>query len=165
GTTGIPKAVIFTHDQFLNGKRERLLHFVERDDEKLATAMPTTHAAGISYLMTAVLLQIPTLSMSTQIGRRAAEMVAQHAPTIMTAFPQTYASFARLGLSDGYLKSIQRFYNTADSAHEAHIRELLRLAPAARFTDMFGASELGMSQFFKTSRAGAIASTRTVGKP
>jgi acyl-coenzyme A synthetase/AMP-(fatty) acid ligase len=165
GTTGIPKAVIFTHDQFFSGKRERLLSFVEQDEEKLVTAMPTTHAAGVSYLMTATLLQIPTLSLATQTGLAAAKLVAEYRPTIMTGFPQTFASFAQLGLPDSYLDSVLRFYSTADSSHEAHIRQILRLAPKARFTDMFGASELGMSQFYKVSRAGEIASTRIVGKP
>ncbi|KRP62462.1 MULTISPECIES: class I adenylate-forming enzyme family protein [Pseudomonas] len=163
GTTGIPKAVLFGHEQFFNGKRERLRSFVEGPDDKLATAMPPTHAAGISYLMTAVMLQLPTLSLNTQTGSVLAHMLASFQPTIVTAFSQSYASLAELNLPDGYLGSIQRFYNTGDTAHEAHIRALLRLAPEARFTDMFGASELGMSQFFKVSREGSVASKRTVG--
>lgn len=163
GTTGIPKAVLFGHEQFFNGKRERLRSFVEGPGDKLATAMPPTHAAGISYLMTAVMLQLPTLSLNTQTGPVLAHMLASFQPTIVTAFSQSYASLAELNLPDGYLGSIQRFYNTGDTAHEAHIRALLRLAPEARFTDMFGASELGMSQFFKVSREGSVASKRTVG--
>jgi|SRR5450830_92982 len=163
GTTGIPKAVLFGHEQFFNGKRERLRSFIERADDKLATAMPPTHAAGISYLMTAVMLQLPTLSLNTQTGPVLANLLASFQPTIVTAFSQSYASLAELNLPDGYLHNIQRFYNTGDTAHEAHIRALLRLAPEARFTDMFGASELGMSQFFKVSREGSVASKRTVG--
>ncbi|PRC94273.1 class I adenylate-forming enzyme family protein [Solimicrobium silvestre] len=165
GTTGVPKAVLFGHAQFFNGKRERLQSFVEDPSDKLATAMPTTHAAGISYLMTAVLLQLPTLSLNTQTGPMVATLLASFQPTIVTAFPQTYASFAEAGLPDAYFKSIRRFYNTGDSAHEAHIAQLLRLAPDARFTDMFGASELGMSQFFKVSTVGSTTSVRSVGKP
>lgn len=163
GTTGIPKAVLFGHEQFFNGKRERLRNFIEQEGDKLATAMPPTHAAGISYLMTAVMLQLPTLSLNTQTGPVLAHLLASFQPTIVTAFSQTYASLAELDLPDDYLRSIQRFYNTGDTAHEAHIRALLRLAPEARFTDMFGASELGMSQFFKVSREGSVASKRTVG--
>ncbi|MDD0973166.1 class I adenylate-forming enzyme family protein [Pseudomonas fontis] len=163
GTTGVPKAVLFGHEQFFNGKRERLRSFIELPGEKLATAMPATHAAGISYLMTAVMLQLPTLSLDTQKGLALAQRLASFQPTIVTAFSQTYASLAELDLPAGHLRSIQRFYNTGDTAHEAHIRALLRLAPEARFTDMFGASELGMSQFFKVSREGSVASKRTVG--
>lgn len=165
GTTGIPKAVLFGHAQFFNGKRERLRTFAELDEERLATAMPPTHAAGISYLMTATMLQFPTLALSTQTGEAAARAIADFQPTIVTAFSQTYASFAELGLPDGYLRSVRRFYNTADTAHEAHIRQLLRLAPQARFTDMFGASELGMSQFFKVSTPENVARRRIVGAP
>ncbi|NHR05122.1 acyl--CoA ligase [Chromobacterium haemolyticum] len=163
GTTGIPKAVLFGHAQFFNGKRERLRGFVEQDEDKLATAMPPTHAAGVSYLMTATMLQLPALALATQTGQVAANLIASFQPTIVTAFSQTYASFAELNLPDGYFDSVRRYYNTGDTAHEAHIRQLLRLAPRGRFTDMFGASELGMSQFFKVSTPEQVASKRTVG--
>ncbi|WP_374347095.1 class I adenylate-forming enzyme family protein [Chitinimonas sp.] len=163
GTTGIPKAVLFGHAQFFNGKRERLRSFVEQDGDTLATAMPPTHAAGISYLMTATMLQLPTLALTTQTGPVAANLIASFRPSIVTAFSQSYASFAGQNLPDGYFASVRRFYNTGDTAHEAHIRQLLRLAPQARFTDMFGASELGMSQFLKVSSRGDVASKRTVG--
>ncbi|MBI0329629.1 class I adenylate-forming enzyme family protein [Burkholderia plantarii] len=165
GTTGIPKAVLFGHDQFFAGKRERLQGFVERDDDRLATAMPTTHAAGISYLMTGTLLQLPTLSLNTQLGGAVAEAIVGFRATIVTAFSQTYASLAEQNLPDAFLGTVQRFYNTGDTAHESHIRELLRIAPQARFTDMFGASELGMSQFYKVSRANDVTTIRTVGSP
>ncbi|WP_459622998.1 class I adenylate-forming enzyme family protein [Burkholderia sp. 3C] len=165
GTTGIPKAVLFGHDQFFAGKRERLQGFVERDDDRLVTAMPTTHAAGISYLMTGTLLQLPTLSLNTQFGNAVANLIADFRATIVTAFSQTYASLADQHLPDAYLGTVQRFYNTGDTAHESHIRELLRIAPQARFIDMFGASELGMSQFYKVSRANDVTSIRTVGTP
>ncbi|WP_258165949.1 class I adenylate-forming enzyme family protein [Photorhabdus akhurstii] len=163
GTTGIPKAVLFGHAQFFNGKRERLRGFMEQEHDKLATAMPPTHAAGISYLMTATMLQLPTLALATQTGEAVAALMADFQPTIVTAFSQTYASFAGLDLPDDYLQSVCRYYNTGDTAHEAHIRQLLRLSPLARFTDMFGASELGMSQFFKVSTAQQMVSKRRVG--
>ncbi|MFP1821528.1 class I adenylate-forming enzyme family protein [Lonsdalea quercina] len=165
GTTGIPKAVLFGHAQFFNGKRERLRGFMAREDDRLVTAMPPTHAAGISYLMTATMLQLPTLALATQTGASVAKSVADFDATIVTAFSQTYASFAGLDLPDAYLKSVQRYYNTGDTAHEAHIRALLRLSPEGRFTDMFGASELGMSQFFNVSTAKHVGSKRRVGTP
>lgn len=48
--------------------------------------------------------------------------------------------------------SLEWFYNPSDTAHRVHIRRLLELAPNARFIDMFGSSELGMSQFYKTAK-------------
>ncbi|CEF29454.1 putative acyl-CoA synthetase [Xenorhabdus nematophila str. Websteri] len=163
GTTGIPKAVLFGHTQFFNGKRERLRGFMEQEEDKLATVMPPTHAAGISYLMTATMLQLPTLALTTQTGQVTADLIANFQASIVTAFSQTYSSFAGLDLTDNYLGSVRRYYNTGDTAHEAHIRQLLRLSPQSRFTDMFGASELGMSQFFKVSTSQQIVSKRRVG--
>lgn len=165
GTTGIPKAVVFEHDQFFNGKRERLRGFMSRGDDRLATAMPTTHAAGISYLMTGTLLQMPTLSLAHQSGQVVAEQVAAFGATVLTAFSRTFSSLAQLQLPEGALSRLRRMYSTADTNHATHIRAMLRLAPQAAFIDMLGSSELGMSMFFKTSTREALADTRTVGAP
>ena len=164
GTTGIPKAVTFGHKQFFDGKRERLLSFIENKSDRLITAMPPTHAAGISYIMTATMLQLPCMVMSNQLGEDLSNAIKSFKPTVMTAFSQSYASLASLkNLKPGDFASLERFYNTGDTAHQAHIRRLLELAPNARFIDMFGSSELGMSQFYKTTKHDTKSYPRTVG--
>lgn len=165
GTTGIPKAVLFTHGQFFFGKRERLLNFLEIYHEKMLSALPHSHSAGISYLMTAVLLGIPTLILSNLTGASVAAHIQAFRPSIMVAFPQTYASLADLGLTENAFPTLRRFYNTGDAAHESHIRSLVNAAPAAHFYDGFGASELGMALFSKVSTRDQVASGRCVGHP
>lgn len=165
GTTGIPKAVIFSHTQFFNGKRERLRNFIETDNERMLTAFPQSHSAGISYLMTATMLGLPTKILSTLTGSTVAAQIQAFQPTVLVAFPQTYLSLISQGLPSGAFGTVRRMINTGDSAHEAHIRQLLALAPDARFFDGFGASELGMSCFWKVSAANAVTSRRCVGQP
>ena len=165
GTTGIPKAVLFTHDQHFIGKRERLKQFIEEPGDRMASAMPPAHSAGISYLMTAVMLELPTFVLSKLTGPSVAENITRFEPTIVAGFAQTWASLAEQDLPDNTFSTVKRFYNTGDTAHEAHISKMLRLAPAARFMDGYGASELGMAQFEKVSKPGAVASKRCVGRP
>jgi acyl-CoA synthetase (AMP-forming)/AMP-acid ligase II len=164
GTTGVPKAVVFTHEQFFHGKRHRLRDFVESSDERMLSAFPQAHSAGISYLMTTTMLGLPTIVLSELTGESVAAQIEAFKPTIVLGFPRTYVSLLELERKPGAFSSVLRYYNTGDSAHEAHIRGLIALSPRARLYDGFGASELGMSCFWKISTATSITSRRCVGK-
>jgi acyl-coenzyme A synthetase/AMP-(fatty) acid ligase len=166
GTTGIPKAVLFGHQQFFTGKRQRLLAFLERDDDRMFSALPHSHSAGFSYLMTAVMLGLRTHVMSDPCDPAMVAKMQAFAPTIMAGFPQTYAALAEASPPAGSLASLQRSYNTGDTAHEAHVRTLTAAAPDLRFHDGFGASELGMALFLgMSSRKSGIAQGRCIGSP
>lgn len=163
GTTGVPKAVVFTHAQFFNGKRERLRSFIESSDEKMLSAFPQAHSSGMSYMMTSTMLGLPTRVLSVLTGNSVADHIRDFQPTIVLGFPRTFVSLLELNLARGSFNSVRRFYNTGDSAHESHIRSLTALAPGARLYDGFGASELGMSCFWKISTAESVTSRRCVG--
>lgn len=60
GTTGDPKAVTFQHGQFFGGKRNRLVDFASEQTNRILCAMPHSHSAAISYLMTSTLIGMPT---------------------------------------------------------------------------------------------------------
>lgn len=165
GTTGIPKAVLFGHQQFFHGKRERLLQFLQSDRERMLCALPHSHSAGVSYLMTAVLLGIPTRVLTRLACPALADEIVTFQPSVMAGFPQSYAALAETHPRNNAFPSLRRFFNTGDTAHEMHIRALLNAAPQAAFHDGFGASELGMALFSKVSWRGRIASGRCVGQP
>jgi long-chain acyl-CoA synthetase len=166
GTTGVPKAVLFGHQQFFIGKRQRLLAFLERDDDRMFSALPHSHSAGFSYLMTAVMLGLRTHVMSDPCDAAMVAKMQAFAPTVMAGFPQTYAALAEASPPAVSLASLQRSYNTGDTAHEAHVRTLTAAAPDLRFHDGFGASELGMALFLGlSSRKVGIAQGRCIGSP
>ncbi|TDR73334.1 acyl-CoA synthetase (AMP-forming)/AMP-acid ligase II [Paludibacterium purpuratum] len=165
GTTGVPKAVLFGHQQFFHGKRERLLQFWQADRERMLSALPHSHSAGVSYLMTAVLLGMPTRVLTHLTSPALADEIAAFEPSVMAGFSQSYAALAEAHPRDNAFPSLRRFFNTGDTAHETHIRALLEAAPEAAFHDGFGASELGMALFSKVSRRGRIATGRCVGRP
>ncbi|MBT2440142.1 acyl--CoA ligase [Streptomyces sp. ISL-36] len=126
GTTGPPKAVTFGHRQFFLGKRHRLVSFPDAANNRMLTALPQTHSAGISYLMTATLLGLPTLVMADCSGEAVHDAAGWFRPTIVVAFPQTWAELATLDLSPSAVGDVHTWINTGDSAHEAHIKELIR---------------------------------------
>lgn len=175
GTTGAPKAATFGHRQFFLGKRERLTEFPGADENRMLTALPQSHSAGISYLMTATLLGLPTFVMADTGGEAVRSAMRVFEPTVVAAFPQTYVELAQLGL-DGYgAHSVHTWFNTGDSAHEAHIRALVRYGkrpdgeggflPGSRFVDGLGSSEMGMALFRKVSDPESSDYGRCVGVP
>ncbi|MEU3058445.1 class I adenylate-forming enzyme family protein [Streptomyces griseus] len=186
GTTGPPKAVTFGHRQFFRGKRHRLVSFPDAGSNRMLSALPQTHSAGISYLMTATLLGLPTLVMADSSGEAVHDAAGWFRPTLVVAFPQTYAELARLDLSPSAVGNVHTWINTGDSAHEAHIKALIRHGrrpggrtgrlpvglpggqgsrAGSRFIDGLGSSEMGMALFRKVSEPERQDYDRCVGRP
>jgi acyl-coenzyme A synthetase/AMP-(fatty) acid ligase len=174
GTTGVPKAVIFGHRQFFLGKRHRLLTFPTAARNRMLSALPHSHSAGISYLMTATLLGLPTLVMADPGAQALAAAMREFRPTVVVAFPQSYAELAEIRLDRAGAAQVHTWLNTGDAAHEAHIRALiahgqrpglLRRRPGSRFVDGLGSSEMGMALFRKVSEPETIGYGRCVGSP
>ncbi|GAA2777933.1 class I adenylate-forming enzyme family protein [Saccharopolyspora taberi] len=174
GTTGAPKAATFAHKQFFIGKRSRLVKFPPARRNRMLSALPQTHSAGISYLMTAILLGMPTYVMNDTSGKAVREAMAFFRPTIVTGFPQTYSELATLEPDTKGSSEVHTWINTGDSAHEAHIRPLIQQGrrpglwgsrPGSRFIDGLGSSEMGMALFRKVSEPETVNYGRCVGKP
>jgi len=174
GTTGAPKAAMFGHRQFFLGKRGRLVNFPAPSTNRLLSALPQTHSAGISYLMTATLLGLPTFVMAEMSGEAVRDAMREFHPTMVVAFPQTYAALSQLELAPEAAVKVHTWINTGDSAHEAHIRALVRHGRRAdrwggragsRFIDGLGSSEMGMALFCKVSEPESTEYGRCVGRP
>jgi acyl-CoA synthetase (AMP-forming)/AMP-acid ligase II len=174
GTTGRPKAVMFAHRQFFLGKRHRLLTFPASPDDRLLSALPHSHSAGISYLMTATLLGLPTFVMAESGGAATEEAMRSFRPTTVVGFAQTFAELATRDLSPDAARTVHTWINTGDAAHEAHIRALVGLGcrpglaqprPGSRFIDGLGSSEMGMALFRRVSEPGTTLYRRCIGKP
>ncbi|MGZ2747295.1 AMP-binding protein [Burkholderia stagnalis] len=165
GTTGVPKAVRFEHRQFFMGKRARIGRFAEGPDERLLTALPQSHSAAISHLETAVLHGIPTYVMGTQEGEAVRAAIQAFAPTTVVAFPKSYMQLVEGGVAEREFATVRRWFSMGDAAHQSHTRRLLAGAPASRFIDAFGSSELGMALFRSESTLDELAPRRAIGRP
>ncbi|WP_158845599.1 AMP-binding protein [Saccharothrix deserti] len=174
GTTGPPKSAIFAHRQFFLGKRHRLWTFPSARGNRMLSALPQSHSAGISYLMTATLLGLPTLVMADSSGKAVHAAMRWFRPMIVVAFPQTYAELAAMDLDRAGTAAVHSWINTGDSAHEAHIKALIRHGhrpgrgggrAGSRFIDGLGSSEMGMALFRKVSEPERDDYDRCVGTP
>jgi acyl-coenzyme A synthetase/AMP-(fatty) acid ligase len=100
-------------------------------------------------------------------------------PTGVYGFAVTWSELARFDLTARDLSSVRMWFNTGDSAHEAHIRPLVSagshmaysrekgavLVPGSKFIDGIGSSEMGHSGFRMVHTSTSSHYGRCVGKP
>ncbi|MGW8981620.1 MULTISPECIES: class I adenylate-forming enzyme family protein [unclassified Streptomyces] len=156
GTTGRPKAPVFTHASFFDGKRERLWTFPSLTSDRMLTALPHSHSAGISYLSLALLLGIPTLVLDGADGASVVRAVNRFRPTFVLGFPLTLAEVDVAQITPYGAQSIHTWNGMGDASHERHIRPLTALGmrregrrrvAGSAYVDGLGSSEMGMVLF------------------
>jgi long-chain acyl-CoA synthetase len=174
GTTGTPKPTSFAHRTFAAGKRERLWRFPSARTDRMVTALPQSHSAGVSYLSLAILLGLPTLLADDQSGTALATAMNAFRPTVVIGFPATLADLPIDELSEQTAGTVHTWMGMGDASHERHIRPLVRIGrrparggwlPGSTYVDGLGSSEMGMVLFrnvhtVETSRYG-----RMIGRP
>jgi len=172
GTTGMPKAITFEHRQFFAGIRTRLTS--GRESERVLSALPHSHSAGIAFPMYYMLMGVPVLIMSDLSGGAVLAEIEAFRPTTVIAFPQTYAELAELEPAGRDTASVEYWMNTGDCAHERHIRPLIRAGSHIRggrrekgsvFLDGLGSSEMGFTLFRKIHSSRTTVYGRCVGYP
>lgn len=163
GTTGRPKPTTFTHRSFFAGKRERLWSFPSLRSDRLLTALPQSHSAGLSYVSLALMLGVPTLVVDDPSGDDLACAIDDFRPTVVVAFPGTLASLPVDDLPVSAFESVVTWMGMGDASHERHIRPLLR--HGASYVDGLGSSEMGMVLFRHVHCAGSSDYARKIGRP
>lgn len=163
GTTGVPKAVIWTHEGSVAALRELLLLPQPAEREVMLSAVPQSHQAGASFAAGALLFGARLIALADRSGAHVAAAIAEHRPHTVVAFAQTYAELAALEPGDEVLASVERWFNTGDSAHGRHIAPLVRAG--AVFIDGLGSSELGFAQFGQVTTADTVRHDRCIGRP
>ncbi|CAM5683379.1 Long-chain-fatty-acid--CoA ligase [Streptomyces avidinii] len=168
GTTGRPKAPVFHHQSFFIGKRERLWTFPSLRSDRLLTALPHSHSAGISYLSMALLLGIPTLILDGADGDRVTRAVNGFKPTIVLGFPLTLAEIDPTAVRPEAARRVRTWNGMGDASHERHIRPLVALGgpgTGSVYLDGLGSSEMGMVLFKAAHTAASTHYGRFIGTP
>ncbi|WP_309505862.1 class I adenylate-forming enzyme family protein [Streptomyces pyxinae] len=168
GTTGRPKAPVFHHRSFFVGKRERLWNFPSRRSDRLLTALPHSHSAGISYLSIALLLGIPTLLLDGADGDRVVRAINAFRPTLVLGFPLTLAEIDPTAIEPAAARRIHTWNGMGDASHERHIAPLTAVGAPGRgsvYLDGLGSSEMGMVLFKAAHSADSGHGSRFIGTP
>jgi acyl-coenzyme A synthetase/AMP-(fatty) acid ligase len=186
GTTGTPKSTILGHRSFWDGKQPRMVRFPAEPYDKLMSLMPHTHAGGLSYFLTAVLLGLPTVVMADWRRTVVEPVMEAFQPTMLASFPRTFVELATGDLPVKGAARVHSWFNTGDSAHYGHVRRLVTLGerpaglipawllppgaaagmalPGSQFVDGLGSSEMGMALFGGLTTPETPRDDRCVGK-
>ncbi|MFF9776469.1 class I adenylate-forming enzyme family protein [Streptomyces sp. NPDC013978] len=174
GTTGRPKAPVFTHGSFFDGKRERFWTFPSLRSDRMLTALPQSHSAGISYLSMALLLGIPTLVLDAAHGESLTRAINRFRPTFVLGFPLTLAEIDVSRVTPYAAQGIHSWNGMGDASHERHIRPLIALGmrregrkkvAGSRYVDGLGSSEMGMVLFRTVHTPQTSHYDRLIGRP
>jgi acyl-coenzyme A synthetase/AMP-(fatty) acid ligase len=185
GTTRTPAAVVHSHSSlFAAVRRVRLTEPRPSGTVRELSALPAAHAAGIITLNQALCNRYELIFLSAQGGRfdssgaAVLDAIERWRPTGVFGFAVTWAELARYDLTKRDLSSVRNWFNTGDSAHEAHIRRLVAVGshqvpspqgpvtvPGSKFVDGIGSTEMGHSAFRITHRPDTDRYGRCVGKP
>jgi acyl-coenzyme A synthetase/AMP-(fatty) acid ligase len=179
GTTGLPKAVVHSHASLFAAIRYRLTLPRPQGTERMLSAMPCPHAAGIIALNLGLCYGGEVAMLSRQTGPGVLEAIERWRPRSVIGFSATWPDLVKADLPRHDLSSVALWWNTGDCAHEAHIRRLIACGsrevvargggrervPGSVFVDGIGSSEMGHSHFFIQHSAGTNRYGRCIGKP
>jgi 3-aminoavenalumate diazotase len=185
GTTRMPAAVVHSHASLFAATRElRLTGPRAHEPERILSALPAAHTAGILTLHQALVRRSELLFLSAQGGPFASsgatvlDAIERWHPNAVYGFAVTWAELARFDLAARDLDSVGVWFNTGDCAHEAHIRRLVAVGshpkysregvvrvPGSRFIDGIGSTEMGYSGFRISHTPDSNRYGRCVGKP
>lgn len=179
GTTGIPKAVMHSHSSlFASTRLLRLAMPRAHNIDRILSALPAAHAAGIVSTQQALCNRVEMLFLSQQAGSHILDAIEQWRPTAVYGFAVTWSELARYDLGGRDLSSVQVWFNTGDCAHETHVRPLVSVGnhrvatssgvvwvPGSQFVDGLGSSEMGHTMFHMTHGPDTKRYGRCIGRP
>jgi acyl-coenzyme A synthetase/AMP-(fatty) acid ligase len=185
GTTRVPAAIVHSHHSLFAAIRElRLTEPRPYGMVRELSALPAAHAAGLITVNQALCNDYELLCLSAQGGRfehsgeAILDAIERWRPTGVFGFAVTWSELARFDLNAHDLSSVRNWFNTGDSAHEAHVRRLVTVGshltytrdggrvsvPGSKFIDMLGSSEMGFGGFAISHQMGSERYNRCVGR-
>jgi acyl-coenzyme A synthetase/AMP-(fatty) acid ligase len=169
GTTGRPKAVFFQHQALLFGPTWRLFA-APTFDNRILSALPLAHNAGIAFPAMALLSGSPMFLLDELKGEPVLDAVEAFRPSKLVGFAQTFSDMAGRDLDRRDMTSLRYFSSTGDAVHEAHVTRLLAAlkqkgSKDGEFIDNFGSSELAFALFRRTFSLEDRDYGRRIGRP
>jgi acyl-CoA synthetase (AMP-forming)/AMP-acid ligase II len=169
GTTGRPKAPMFLHRSFFAGRWERLWVFPSLRADRLLSALPASHSAGLAHLSMAITLGLPTMILDDTSGAAMVQAINAFRPTMVLGFPIALAGIPTAGITHEAARSLHTWSSMGDASHEHHIRALTEVgggpAGGSVYRDGLGSSEMGMVLFAQVHTRRTRSGERCVGLP
>lgn len=177
GTTDVPKAVVHSHQSLYAAIRYRLSLPRPQGTERMLSALPCPHTAGLIALNLAMSYGSELAMLSEQTGPGVLAAIDRWRPRGVVGFSTTWPDLVKADLAKHDLSTVALWWNTGDCAHEAHIRRLVacgsrqtvtsqgrQTVPGSVFVDGLGSSEMGHSHFFIAHSPETSRYDRCIGK-
>lgn len=175
GTTGAPKAVIWTHRQSIAGALYRLSTSCEQPNSVMLLAAPHSHSGAVGFTFYALLSHIPLIVLSDPDAQAVSAAIKRYRPTTVVAFSTTYADLAtNTFIEPTEWHSVNNWINMGDAAHHVHVMALIRRSregqegpPSSdvKVIDGLGSSELGWAVLRRTFTRDTVPDARFIGEP
>lgn len=171
GTTGIPKAVIFTHESMFHGVRQQIR---KQRGRLILSTLPHSHGAALSMLMLSLTRGAAVRIQTNKEPVAILESIEKFAPDAVASFPKVFVDLCRQDLSAYDLGSVQYWIATGDANHEPHIRKLIahghhvkngEKRPGSHFIDNLGSSEFAFAIFRNVHGPETNTYDRCIGRP
>jgi long-chain acyl-CoA synthetase len=171
GTTGIPKAVIFTHESMFHGVRQQIR---KQRGRSILSILPHSHGAALSLLMLSLTRGAAVHIQTDKDPARILESISRLRPDAVAAFPKVFVDLCRQDLDAYDLGSVRYWIATGDANHEPHIRKLIAQGhhvrdgerrPGSCFVDNLGSSEFAFAMFRNIHSPDTGSYDRCIGRP
>ena len=171
GTTGVPKAVRFSHSSMFYGFKKQIKKQI---GERVLSALPHSHSSSVGLLMSAF-MRGNKIRIQTKRDKYDLEQASKsYQPDLFVAFPKTFIELCRHELNAKSFESINYWLSTGDANHESHIRRLVKLGKhrigkkyyaGSLFVDNLGSTEFAFSVFVNVHTPHSNNYKRCIGKP
>jgi acyl-CoA synthetase (AMP-forming)/AMP-acid ligase II len=163
GSTGTPRALIFTHAQMIADGRQVCASMGIRPDDRNLGIIPFGHSYGLGNLIVPLLVQgTPIVTAASPLPNALAADCALWKPTVFPAVPMLLRALAQAGAAPAALASL-RLVISAGAPLTPEIASAFAHHFGRRIHSFYGSSETGGISFDRTGEASL--SGRSVGTP
>jgi len=147
GSTGQPKGVVVSHRNLVAGCQSVNAYLGTRAEDAILALLPISFDAGLSQLSTGLAVGAKVVLHTPMQAQQAANAVAQHGITSITAVPPLWSLLAGANWEGIATEQVRLFANTGGHMNTTLLGQLRGIFPKARPFLMYGLTEAFRSTY------------------
>jgi len=147
GSTGLPKGVIISHRNIVDGARSVSTYLEITPDDRLLAVLPFSFDYGLNQLTSAVLIGARCVLFDYLLPRDVLRALERHAITGLAAVPPLWAQLAPLDWPEAVRASLRYITNSGGAMPDGVLARLRANLPNTRPFLMYGLTEAFRSTY------------------